>query len=81
MRKITSAGCLFLLLTSVSCSSTPPVGVIVYRAKCCTEDRLLGNEMHLTAAEAKAHIEVHQREHPMHETTYFSTQMQPWNGK
>ena len=80
MRNAIFAG-LSLLLTTTSCTTAPPVGVIVYRARCSTENQLLGADMHLTAAEAEAQKTLHQRKHPTHEVTCFSTQMEPWDGK
>lgn len=82
MRKARLAGCFSLLLILGSCSSMPPVGVLRYMAKCCTEEKCLGEGMlYLTAAEARAHAALHQREHPTHVTKVWSTQVERWDGR
>jgi hypothetical protein len=64
--------CLLAVFAASSCSSAP-VDHVIYRACCGTENRWLGKQWHLTAAEAEAQVELHRREHPEHAVTSLST--------
>ena len=72
MRQPLSLLCLLALFATSACQSAP-VGAVVYRTWCETEERWISRDWHLTAAEAEAQLEAHGCQHPEHVTLSFST--------